>query len=77
MIGAVLPWKERIFRLQLQFFSLRYVGINCCNVTPFLYRVLSLHNIICTNFVPSGTERNFTVGTNIVADLEKGSRINY
>ena len=27
MIGAVLPWKERIFRLQLQFFSLCCVGL--------------------------------------------------
>ena len=41
VIGAVLPWKERIFRLQLQFFSPCYVGINDCNVTSFLYRILS------------------------------------
>ena len=33
MTGAVLPWKERIFRLQLQFFSPCYVEINYCNVT--------------------------------------------
>ena len=37
MVGAVLPWKARIFRLQLQFFLL-YVRMNYCNVTPFLYR---------------------------------------
>ena len=37
MTGAVLPWKEQIFRLQLQFVSLCFVGINCCNITSFLY----------------------------------------
>ena len=34
-IGAVLPWKPWIFRLQLQFFSGRCVGISCCSVTLF------------------------------------------
>ena len=53
-IGAVLPWKEGTFRLQLQFFSPCYVGINYCNVTPFLYRILSFQNIICNNFVSNG-----------------------
>ena len=57
MIGAVLPWKERIFRLQLQFFSLCHVASNCCNVTPFLYRILSFQNLICNNFVPNGTAK--------------------
>ena len=38
-IGAVLPWNERIFRLQLQFFSPCCVRINYWNVTPFLYRI--------------------------------------
>ena len=53
MIGAVvLPWKGRIFRLQLQSFFPCYVGINYCNVTPFLDRILSVQNIICKNFVP-------------------------
>ena len=52
MIGAVLPWKEPILRLQLQFFSPCYVGINYCNVTPSLYRILSFQKIICNNFVP-------------------------
>ena len=46
MIGAVFPWKERIFRLQLQFFSLGYVGINCCNVT---LHVLSATLILSKN----------------------------
>ena len=55
MIGAVLPWQERIFRLQLQFFSPCYVRINYCNATPFLYRISSFQNIICNNFVPNGT----------------------
>ena len=51
VIGAVLPGKERIFRLQLQFFfSPCYVGVNNCNVTPFL----SFRTIICNNFVPNG-----------------------
>ena len=31
-IGAVLPWKEQIFRLQLQLFSPCHVGINCCKL---------------------------------------------
>ena len=31
--GAVIPWKPQIFRLQLQFFSWRCVGISCCNVS--------------------------------------------
>ena len=39
--GAVLPWKERIFRLRLQFFSRCCVGIHYCNVTPFLQDYLS------------------------------------
>ena len=55
MIGPVLPWKERVFRLQLQFFFRIPGGINYCNVTPFLYRILSFRNIICNNFVPNGT----------------------
>ena len=55
MIGAVLSWKERIFRLQLQFFSPCYVGMNCCNVSPFLYRILSFQNKKCNNFVPNGS----------------------
>ena len=45
MIGAVLPWKELIFRLQVQFLSPAYVGINHCNVALLLYRIyLSEHN---------------------------------
>ena len=54
VIGAVLLWKERIFRLQLQFKSLCYVRIKYCNATPFLYRILSFQNIICNDFVPNG-----------------------
>ena len=46
-IGAVLPWKPRIFRLQLQFFSLCCVGINYSIVMPFLYRILFFQNAIC------------------------------
>ena len=53
---AVLSWKERIFWLQLQLFCPCYVEINCCNVTPFLYRILSFQNIICNTFVPNGTD---------------------
>ena len=53
MIGAVFPWTERIFRLQLQFFSPGYVGINYCNVTPFLYSILSFQKIKGNNFVPN------------------------
>ena len=34
-IGAVLPCKERIFRMQLQYFSLCYVGFNFFNETRF------------------------------------------
>ena len=30
------------------------MGINYCNVTPFLYRILSFQTIICNNFVPNG-----------------------
>ena len=36
LIGAVLSWKPRIIRLQLQFFSRSCVGTNCCNVIPVL-----------------------------------------
>ena len=61
VIGAVLPWKERRFRLQLQFFSLCYVGINYCNVTPFPYRILSSQNIIRNNFVPNGIYTDISV----------------
>ena len=57
MIAAVLAWQERVFRLQLQFFSPCYVGINYCNVTPFLYSMLSFQNIICNDFVPNGKRR--------------------
>ena len=42
VICAVLPWKERIFWLQSTVFSLRAMWEwNCCNVTPFLYMILS------------------------------------
>ena len=54
MIDAVLPWKERIFRLQLQFFSSCYVGTNYCNVTSFLYRLWSFRNQICNKFISNG-----------------------
>ena len=54
MSGAFLPSKERIFRLQLQFFSPCYMGINYCNATPFLYRILSFQYLICNKFVPNG-----------------------
>ena len=49
MIGAALPWKARIFRLQLQFFSPCCVWelISCCNVTLY-----ALGN----NFVPNGID---------------------
>ena len=39
MISAVLLWKERIFRLQLQFFSPSHVWISYCNITPCLYKM--------------------------------------
>ena len=39
-IGAVLPCRTRLSWLQLQFFSLYCVGTNCCNVMPFLCRIL-------------------------------------
>ena len=57
MIGAVLPWQERIFRLQLQFFSLCDVGVNYCDAT-FLYRLLSFsfQHIVCNNSVPDGND---------------------
>ena len=45
MIGAVLSWKQRIFGLQSQFYSLCCVGINYCNVLPFLYRICFFQNI--------------------------------
>ena len=32
------------------------MGINYCNVTPFLYRILSFQKIICNNFVPNVIE---------------------
>ena len=35
------------------------VGINYCNGTPFLYRILSFQNLICNNFVPNGMQENF------------------
>ena len=38
LIAADLPWKERIFRFQLQFLSRRCVGVNDCDVIPLLYR---------------------------------------
>ena len=46
-IGAVLPWKPQIFRLQLQFFSRRCVRISYCNVTPFFtgFFVFSEYNM--------------------------------
>ena len=34
MFGAVLPWKDRIFQLQLQFISPCYVGINFLILNP-------------------------------------------
>ena len=55
MIAAVLPWQEQIFQLQLQFFSPCYAGIKCCNVNPFLYRIVSFQNVTCNNFVPNGS----------------------
>ena len=54
-IGAVLLWKLRIIRLQLQFFFRRRVGINDCNVTLQSYWNLSWQNTICNNFVSNGT----------------------
>ena len=57
-IGAVFPWKvpmETTNPFQLQLFSLCYVGINFCNVTLFLYRMLPFQNIICSNFVLNST----------------------
>ena len=59
VIGAVLLWKERILRLQLQFFSLCCVWINNCNVIPCLYMILSFQNIICNKFVPMVPQDSF------------------
>ena len=59
MIVAVRPWKPKNIRLQLQFFSWRYVGISCCNATAFVYRILFCQNIIL-------------LGPPIKADLQKG-----
>ena len=50
MIGAVLSWKPRVFRLQLQVFSLCCVGINYCDVMPLHYRLYVFRtrkNIVC------------------------------
>ena len=55
-IGAVLSWKPRIIRLQLQFFFRIPGGINYCNVTLRFYMILSFRNIICNNFVPNGKQ---------------------
>ena len=50
MIGAVLPWKEQIFRLQFQFFSPCCGGIDYCNVTtPFLYEFIGAWKITSTS----------------------------
>ena len=54
MIGALHPWKRRIFRLRSQFFSPCCVGINNCNVPPFLYRTLFFQNVLCNDVVPNG-----------------------
>ena len=54
MIAAVLHWKPRIFRLQLQFLSRCYVGTNCCNATLHLYMNLFVQNTICNDFVSNG-----------------------
>ena len=43
--------RKRIFQLQLQFYSWCCVGINYCDVTPLLYRILSFQNLICNHFV--------------------------
>ena len=49
--NGVLPWKPRIFRSQLPFFCRCCVGISYCNLALLCYRILSLQNIICNNFV--------------------------
>ena len=54
-LGAVLLWKLRIIRLQLQFFFRRRVGINDCNVTLQSYWNLFWQNTICNSFVSNGT----------------------
>ena len=59
IIGAVLPWKTRIFGLELQVFSLCCAGIHWCNVAPFLYRILFWQNRICNNFVSNGKYKAF------------------
>ena len=59
VIGAALPWKERIFRLQLQF-TLRAMWepiTVITNVTPLLLQDLSFQNIVCNSFVPNGISK--------------------
>ena len=54
MFAVVLPWQPRIFSVQLQFFSWCCVGINDCNATRLLYRILSFRNSICNSFASNG-----------------------
>ena len=44
MIGAVLPWKPRLIRLQLQVSARCCVGIHFCNII-FLLQDLALPGI--------------------------------
>ena len=57
MIGAVFPSKTRLFSVTVTVFLSCFVGVDCCNVVPFLYRILSVWNTICSNFVSNGTGR--------------------
>ena len=45
------------------------MGINYCNVTPFLYRIVSFQNIICNIFVPNGKSSTnlISIITNLMA----------
>ena len=69
-----------MFWLQLQFFSPCSVGIHCCNVSPFLYRILSFQNIICNNFVLNGTPKFSNPGSrprcSVVAEAAKSRGCN-
>ena len=71
MIGAVLHWKPRTCRLQLQFFSLCCVGIHYRNVMPFLHRIRFVeYNIY---FVSNGMGQKRVVFTR--ASFRKGVRV--
>ena len=73
MIVAVLLWKDEHFGYGYSFFSPCFVGINCCNVTQFLFRIFSFQNIICNNFVPNGRVKYHAQVVRRGVGVERGS----